>query len=557
MVSKKKKEEKILFLWGLAAGFVCFLLMFGVKVIDVTYDAWIFHGDIDLRQHYLGWCHFRTCDWHFPLGMIDSLSYPYSVSVVWTDSIPLFALFFKVFRGILPETFQYLGLFTFLSFGIQGGLSAALLRQVTDKKAVCMCGVFPFVLSFPVLQRCFYHTALSAQWLILLALFIWLSDAAKGRAGRKMAIWGSVSALCVSIHSYFIPMTALIMMADLVEDYGKSRDWKGVFLGFCSFVSCGLLALFVLGAFAGSVNTNYGIGGFGCNLNTLLNPLQYGTLLRELPLATDFQYEGFGYLGAGILFLLVLSSVIFLKRLLSGEETVRGIWKGRKRAVLAGILTLLFFAAAMYPEISLNGTMLLRLPVPGIANKILGFFRSNGRFVMPAVYLLMLFAFRTVGRYAGSKALSVFLAVTLLLQLTDLSGIFIKNRGKYAVKTRKYDSVLLEPDILEAFSDFRHFVMMYGDVTDIMEIEYCAYRLGMTNNRFYYARDIDAQVEAGLVIYRKEIDSRKAGTDCIFVFDEETYKEMGENDLYYYGIGDYIFGMAEPVEGLLGYGLKE
>ena len=101
-----KKEEKILFLWGLFAGFLCFLLMFGVKVLDVTYDAWIFYGDIDLRQHYLGWCHFRTSDWHFPLGMIDSLSYPHSVSVIWTDAIPLFALFFKIFREILPETFQ-------------------------------------------------------------------------------------------------------------------------------------------------------------------------------------------------------------------------------------------------------------------------------------------------------------------------------------------------------------------------------------------------------------------------------------------------------------------
>lgn len=552
MVSKKK-EEKILFLWGFAAGLLCFLLMFGTKVINVTYDAWLFYGDIDLRQHYLGWCHFRADDWHFPLGMTDSLSYPHSVSMVWADVIPLFALFFKVFRKILPETFQYLGLFTFLSFGMQGGLSAVLLRQVTDKKAVCACGIFPFILSFPVLQRCFYHTALSAQWLILLALYIWLSDAAKGSMERKIKIWGGVSVLCVLIHSYFIPMTALIMVFDFVEDYQQSREWKSSVGGFCSFAFCGLLTLFVLGAFEGPVNTNYGIGGFGCNLNTLFNPLKYGRLFFALPLATDFQFEGFGYLGMGMLFLLAAAGIFVLKRLLTREESVQGILKNHGRAFLAGILTFLFFIAAMYPEVSFNETIYFRFPVPGFANKILGFFRSNGRFMMPVVYLLMLFAFRTLGRYAGKKTLSLLLAVAILVQMADLSEVFAKNRTRYAEKTRTYDSILLQPETAKALSGFRHFVMMYSDVTDIMEIEYCAYRLGMTNNRFYYARDIDAQVETSLEMYRLGIEEADAKKDCVFVFDEETYEEMKESGLCFYTAGDYILGTAEPVAGLLEY----
>ena len=38
---------------------------------------------------------YRNSDWHFPIGMIDSLVYPNQTSVIYTDSIPLFAIFFK------------------------------------------------------------------------------------------------------------------------------------------------------------------------------------------------------------------------------------------------------------------------------------------------------------------------------------------------------------------------------------------------------------------------------------------------------------------------------
>ncbi|NBH81610.1 hypothetical protein D7X88_01520 [bacterium C-53] len=544
-----KKEEKILFLWGLFAGFLCFLLMFGVKVLDVTYDAWIFYGDIDLRQHYLGWCHFRTSDWHFPLGMIDSLSYPHSVSVIWTDAIPLFALFFKIFREILPETFQYLGLFTFLSFGMQGGLSAVLLRRVTDKRAVCVCGVFPFILSFPILQRCFYHTALSAQWLILLALYLWLSDAAKGRRMRKVLLWGGMSALCVLIHSYFIPMTALIMTADFVEDYVKNREWKSSLWGFGSFVVSGLFTLFALGAFSGSVNTNYGIGGFGCNLNTFLNPLQYGGLFQAMPLASDFQYEGYGYLGAGILFLLAISGAIVLCKLFVSKKAVRYFVRYHRRFVIAGMLFFVFLAAAMYPELSWNETMFFSLPVPGIMNKVLGFFRSNGRFIMPAVYLLMLFGFAVAGRYLNRRTLYLMMTVVLVLQAADVSKLLVKRQKKYNGSVKEYQSELLEPRVLEALSGFRHFVMMYDDVTDIMDVEYCAYRLSITNNRFYYARDIDAQVEESLEAYRRKIVEGNAESDCIFVFNKETYGEMQESGLNFYEVGPYIIGTKEPLPG--------
>ena len=141
------------------------------------------------------------------------------------------------------------------------------------------------------------------------------------------------------------------------------------------------------------------------------------------------------------------------------------------------------------------------------------------------------------------------MTVVLVLQAADVSKLLVKRQKKYNGSVKEYQSELLEPRVLEALSGFRHFVMMYDDVTDIMDVEYCAYRLSITNNRFYYARDIDAQVEESLEAYRRKIVEGNAESDCIFVFNKETYGEMQESGLNFYEVGPYIIGTKEPLPG--------
>ena len=102
-IRKYKGSAGTIFLLGFITGAFLFILTYGVSVLDVTNDGWIFRvSDVDIHQHYIGWCHFRVSPWTFPLGLMDSLSYPYSMSILWTDSIPLLAIVFKVFRDFLP-----------------------------------------------------------------------------------------------------------------------------------------------------------------------------------------------------------------------------------------------------------------------------------------------------------------------------------------------------------------------------------------------------------------------------------------------------------------------
>ena len=109
-LTERKNEYYALFLTGCLMGVLCFIAVYGVKILNPGYDAWLLNGDLDLMQHYIGFGHYRNSSWTFPIGLISTLSKPYPMSVIYTDSIPLIAVFFKILSPLLPETFQYFGL---------------------------------------------------------------------------------------------------------------------------------------------------------------------------------------------------------------------------------------------------------------------------------------------------------------------------------------------------------------------------------------------------------------------------------------------------------------
>ncbi len=69
------------------------------------------------------------------------------------------------------------------------------------------------------------------------------------------------------------------------------------------------------GFYGGSSGVGPGLGTFGSNFNTFINPINYGRLLPEMGIENVFQYEGFGYLGLGVILLSLFVDVeIILNR---------------------------------------------------------------------------------------------------------------------------------------------------------------------------------------------------------------------------------------------------
>ena len=150
---------------------VVFMLIYGVRILNPTYTDWLLTGG-DLTQHYLGWVAYRNGSWTFPIGMTEVLAYPMQTSVIFTDSIPCFAVLFKAISFLLPESFQYFGWWGLVCFVLQGILTAKLLRRFSGDPLPVIFTSLLLLFTPVIIQRMYNHTSLAAHWLLLMGLDI-------------------------------------------------------------------------------------------------------------------------------------------------------------------------------------------------------------------------------------------------------------------------------------------------------------------------------------------------------------------------------------------------
>lgn len=109
-----------------------------------------------------------------------------------------------------------------------------------------------------------------------------------------------------------------------------------------------------------------GFGQYSADLLTFVNPMERSSFLAGLPQRTG-QYEGFAYLGAGVLFLLILAIVIVVRR------------RRPSAFALARFVPLMVAVSAMGGGRVVMDLQSLYAPVMPLADA----FRASGRFVWP------------------------------------------------------------------------------------------------------------------------------------------------------------------------------
>lgn len=364
-------------------------------------------GDVD--QHLSGWYAYFHEPWHFPLLHIDLINYPEGTSVFLTDSLPLFALFFKLIRSFLPPEFNYLGLFIIFCFILQGLGTFFLLLSLNQRSLLLLLfGVF-FALSAPIMDtRIVAGDSAVCQGFILFALAAYFALIHQKLATSKVHFYfGIIIILSLFIHAYLFAMVFALYLACLFELHfyrlaQKSFLFKG-FLTLCLVI----VAIFVVfGFIAGSKR----VGGFGIYSMNLIAPFWGGYFTHYqtiFPVVT--QFEGFAYLGLGLIFLFLLTIVLNFKKL-------GGLIK-RHRALFVMALLLSLYATSLI--IYLGPYRILNLPfgINGITNT----FRANGRFFWPVWYLIMVFSI--VSLFQFNQRLFLWVApIAFAVQLFDTSG---------------------------------------------------------------------------------------------------------------------------------------
>lgn len=418
-------KENNVWMLGALVGIIAFISIYGVQVLRVTYIDWLLGGG-DLTQNYLGWCFYRSSDWSFPIGLMDRISWPNKVSIIFTDSVPLAAVFFKLFDRILPEQFQYFGLWGMLCFGAQGAFGALLIYHYVRKKAEAVVGSLLFVITPVMLAQVTVNMALGAQWLILCSLYLGVRR--KDMTEKSSALrWGLVGILAAGIQLYFIPICGFILLGFLLSDIIRRVHYRQDAAGFLAYLagSVGMVAL--LGGFSHKHIPNGALlEQSGFNLNGLLNPQGWSQVISTLAVSGSNAEEGLAFAGTGVLLALAVGCAAWVLRFLYGffvrkeRKLKKYIWKKEENGIAWLILTILCVAVAVSPRIACGSDTIVQLAVPGWLLDLWQRISLCGRFIWPVVYLIILGSVVWMEKEMPWEAMTaVLLVIFAILQVTD------------------------------------------------------------------------------------------------------------------------------------------
>lgn len=553
----KKHPLRCYFIVGSVIGFCCFLIIYGYRIIDVTYDSWILEDYSDLTQHYLGWKYFRKSNFTIPIGLIDGLL-PEKVSIIYTDSIPIFAILFKSISFLLPQTFQYFGIWGVLCFVLQGGLAAVILKKYVSNPIIILSASVIICTNPILLQRMFVHTALASHWIILAAIFICVYHDRFKMYRTKILAWCILAALAVSIHMYYIPIVFGILFFHSVYRIMIDRKWKKEILVIIIPIMAALLTMFLLGAFYGDIDVKEsGFGYYTANLNALFNSQGTSTILKSLPFL-DGQGEGYAYLGFGVIILILLG---ILGTFLNHKKIV---WnKEKKICVFVWCLfTTVFFLYSISNRITWGEYVWMDLKLPDKLLSIFSIFRVSGRFIWPVVYSLVLLFILLVA-YQYKKYINVIIiGVCMLIQIIDISDYISSKQEKFIEYVK--DSTQLDSKIWEYVAEGKsriEYITFEDEVEmeqvgvlwsvfsmyDIFRLTNYAEKYDMVLNDFYLGRRNETTLMEEKLEALLKIKDKKAEDNLIYVFHKIPLTFIDKTNLNFYQIDNLIIGITNEI----------
>ena len=534
----KKCAWKNILCWGIMGVFI-FISIYGILPLDVTYDHWLINGYVeqDVTQHYAGWLAYRQSEWAFPIGKIEGLG---GTMATYTDSIPLVAIFFKLLSPILPETFQYFGIYILLCFILQAIASGLLLNLFSRDIIVTDLGVVLFCYSPIMIERAFRHSALASHWLIVSMIYLYF----KARQEKSMSIWSClIPVLCISIHPYYLPILFGLMFTSLIELAFVDRKTiikSGIYLGGT------LIATVLWGYIIGALGTSSGLGGGGygyysMNLNAIVNPtscsgIVWSRFLKILP-QTLGNYDGFNYWGIGVFILLGISVVFaIIKR--------EVLFHFLKKNVFLILLSIIFFCFAIS---TLNGEILFEYPLPEKVLEFCSIFRASSRIFYPVFYFIVLLGVNGLDIKLNVYWKRVMLCCCVILQLVDISpALSIKHNyfNKQTIDAKYYSETFSGSKLWASVVSECSKIKMLNNVSD--------YKLAAFGEKYHLEPDVSVSsshysggVDINLIYQNniEEITDRKVDKKAVYVTSDVALvgylAKMNRNINIYYDSGYY------------------
>ena len=516
------------FYLSLAIGLALFAYIVGIEIVDFGNIYWLIDCPIicDAQQHLLGWLFFRETDiLQFPLLKNTSFGLYTGSSLIYTDSLPIFAIIFKFFSSFLEFQFQYFGLWVLACFALQAIIADKVLKIYIDDNKFRAISIIFFCISPIFLNKLFFsHLALASHWIILLGLYVYLSSK------FSLLRWFLLITLSALVHGYYIGFISIIFIMAVVKEYLQNkvslRPAKTILFYF-SYLG---VLLYSLGYFMiGGGFSNHGFGKFKMNLNALFDPMAEVTLsasqifpeLETPSINSGFgDYEGYNFLGSGIIFLLIIVIPICIY-----------YFKQISKSLLAptNLTIMIFFILitlyAISNNIFIGNLELFSYDMPSFTKIITKTFRSSGRFFWINYYLIYIFIFVMIYRYCKNFKYPI-LVIFLLIQLIDMQptfkqvgNVFYKNKNNY---TSIYNrNIKLKNSIWEEYAK-KYKKIIYVVPTrfpkEYFPLAYFAAKNKLQTNFGYFSRVNKKNVKKHNLLLLEKVKENNFDKDSIYVF---------------------------------------
>lgn len=553
---QNNKEKAFFCVFGIIFGILFFIGVYGIEVINPRYYEWIISNGGDSSITFWGGLFFQKSDWSLSNFGINDLTYPYNCSLIFFDGIIPLAYFFKLVYLLLFNDYtilQFIGVHSLICCGLQGLFSALIVLKISKNKVLRIVGIVLLTDTNILMARLFVHNSLAAQYIILAAIVIYLYKLQLGN--KRYVLYGLLTGFSTIMHLYFTLMLAFLIFLDLLEDGITDKKWKKSILAYLSIFSFAAIVLWFFGGFQTEV-ASAPCGGkeelfkYHSNILTLFDPGTSSIFLRDLP-EGNFQYEGYGYLGFGVIILLAIEAIVLLlfriKRIF-GEKQIEYFYPLNKKTVILAIV--LSFVIAVGPHVMLGNHVLLDIPVPSIVHPFFYTFKSLGRFVWITCYVLICcsiwLAQVLIDSIVSYRRVSFLIIIFIgLIQIVDLWPMYNAHYDKFA-RHESWESIMVSSQWDKLAEEKEHIILITNDIVYSQE--------SLCNSMMLFAYKNDLKMSATKIahssnmIHEKslawldEIKNGKIDNKAIYWFQSQELMDMARDKMHTEIIDGYYVG---------------
>ena len=472
---------------SIAIGIATFGALTNWKILNPLFVRWLYWGDPSTS--YLGWQFFRkTPLFQFPIGASPNYGVGFASSIMYTDSVPLIAIPLKYVSFLLPNEFQYFGIWILAALILQSWFAWKIISRFISNTALALFGVVLFtnapILIYRMVHEGSGHIGFIGQFLILWSLHLYFERVSSIK--RWLALLGISPLVCLGL----VPMVFVVFLGWLLQRLIQNsisvlKRSLQVLAELLSGVVITIGVMWISGALMVSDPSDSGFGTYRTSLTSLFDPkvnnaFSFSRFFPDLGNLPGSE-EGFAFLSITVITLLLISIPIVFK----GNHPL--LSQNNIGLILATIGMGVF---SLSNRISVLQRELFVYPIPSQLRKLIDPFRSSGRFVWPLIYLLILFGLISIMTIMQKHKNwgTLVLVVLLSVQIFESVGIFNNVRQRFT--EIKFTPQLLSPRWDELAQNYDHLVAIppLNNDPGWFELALLANKWGLSTNATYLAR---------------------------------------------------------------------